>query len=116
MITCNRLPVVFALVLLLTGSAQAQKAPALGYVYPPAVPSGTATEVQAGGYDFTSDMQWMLHDEQIAFETNGIPGPVIDQPRPYWTGPRLTAAAPLVPREVSARIIVPPGTPEGLFR
>ena len=116
MITCNRLPVVFALVLLLTGSAQAQKAPALGYVYPPAVPSGTATEVQAGGYDFTSDMQWMLHDEQIAFETNGIPGPVIDQPRPYWTGPRLTAAAPLVPREVTARIIVPPGTPEGLFR
>lgn len=116
MVTCNRLPVLFALILLLSGSAQAQKAPALGYVYPPAVPSGTATEIRAGGFDFTSDMQWMLHHDLITLETNGIPGPMIDPPGPYWTGPRAGGPSLPIPREVTARIVVPPGTPEGLVR
>lgn len=116
MILYHRVPAVFALVLLLTGSARAQKPPALGYVFPPAVSPGAATDVAAGGYDFTSDMQWMLHDQQIAFETDGMPGPLIDQRGPYWTGPRVSGPSLPIPREVTARIIVPPGTPEGLIR
>ena len=100
----------------LTNTVSAQKAPALGYVYPPAVSPGSATEVRAGGFDFTSDMQWMLHHDLITLETNGIPGPMLDLPGPFWTGPRAAGPSLPIPREVTARIVVPPGTPEGLVR
>ena len=107
---------VVVLVLFLTDAANAQKVPALGYIYPPAVSPGSATEVRAGGFDLTSDMQWMLHDDVITLDTNGIPGPMIDPPGPYWTGPRAAGPSLPIPREVTARIVVPPGTPEGLVR
>ena len=91
----SRMLHVVVLVLFLTDAANAQKVPALGYIYPPAVSPGSATEVRAGGFDLTSDMQWMLHDDVITLDTNGIPGPMIDPPGPYWTGPR--AAGPSLP-------------------
>ena len=108
------LPVV--VVLFLTETADAQKVPALGYIYPPTVSPGSATDVHAGGFDFTADIQWMLHHDVITLETNGIPGPMIDPPGPYWTGPRAAGPSLPIPREVTASIVVPPGTPEGLVR
>lgn len=100
----------------LAEAAVAQKVPALGYVYPPAMSPGTTAEVHAGGFDFTSDMQWMLHHDAIRLETDGIPGPMIDPPGPYWSGPRAAGPSLPIPREVKARIVIPSGTPEGLVR
>lgn len=94
----------------------AQKPPALGYVYPPAVSAGTDAQVELGGFDLTSDMQWFVHDDRIRLETAGIPGDFIDAPPPYWTGPRAAGASLPIPREVPARLKVPADMPSGLVR
>lgn len=96
--------------------AQAQKSPALGYVYPPVLQAGKVHEVALGGYDFTVDMQWFVHDEQIALQTDGRPGDYHIPPPPYWFGPRSGLPAMPIPREVRGQITVPAETPEGLVR
>lgn len=93
-----------------------QKPPGLGYAYPPAVAVGQETEVQLGGFDFTPDMQWFVHDDQVRLETSGPPGDFIDPPPPYWTGPRAAGPALPIPREVPARFHVPAESPSGLVR
>lgn len=95
-------------------STFAQKAPALGYAYPPALVAGKETEVQLGGFDFTPDMQWFVLDDRLRLETNKILGPLIDTPPPYWTGPRAAGPSLPIPREVTARIHVPAEMPAGL--
>lgn len=96
--------------------ALAQKAPQLGYVYPPAVRAGAATDVQLGGFDFTTDLQWFVHDPQVTLQTLGPPGEYHLQPPPFWTGPRASIAALPIPREVPGRITVDPARPAGLVR
>ena len=96
--------------------AMAQKSPGLGYVFPPSLQAGKAHEVALGGYDFTIDQQWFVHDEQIALQTDGIPGDYQVPPPPYWFGPRSSLPAMPIPREVRGLINVPAETPEGLVR
>jgi hypothetical protein len=94
----------------------AQKPPGLGYAYPPVVVAGETTEVQLGGFDFTPDMQWFVHDARVKFETLGPPGDYHLPPPPYWIGPRAITAALPIPREVRARIVVPNDAPTGPIR
>jgi hypothetical protein len=96
--------------------AIAQKSPGLGYVYPPALQAGKVHEVALGGYDFTVDMQWFVHDEQILLQTDGLPGDYHIPPPPYWFGPRSGLPAMAIPREVRGQITIPAETPEGLVR
>ncbi|MDX1970362.1 MAG: hypothetical protein SFV23_24545 [Planctomycetaceae bacterium] len=96
--------------------ALAQKAPQLGYVYPPAVRAGATTDVQLGGFDFTTDLQWFVHDPQVTLQTLGPPGEYHLQPPPFWSGPRASIAALPIPREVPGRITVDPARPAGLVR
>lgn len=96
--------------------ARAQKGPQLGYVYPPAVRAGATTDVQLGGFDFTTDLQWFVHDPQVTLQTLGPPGEYHLQPPPFWTGPRASIAALPIPREVPGRITVDPARPAGLVR
>ena len=102
--------------LIQTGSALAQKVPGLGYVYPPVVRAGETTSVQLGGFDFTVDLQWFVHDEHVRLQSPGQPGDYLIPPPPYWTGPRTSTAALPIPREVAAQIEVDAHTPEGLVR
>ncbi|MFO0999193.1 MAG: PPC domain-containing protein [Planctomycetaceae bacterium] len=94
----------------------AQKSPGLGYVFPPALQAGKVHEVAIGGYDFTVDMQWFAHDEQITLQTDGVPGDYHIPPPPFWFGPRSGLPAMPIPREVRGQITVPAKTPEGLVR
>ena len=75
-------------------SVQAQSAlPKLGYVYPPGVRAGATTDVTLGGYNFTPDMQFFVHDPRVKLEVLGPPGKLIEPPPPYWfgAGPRPAA-------------------------
>jgi hypothetical protein len=73
----------------------------------PVVVAGETTEVQLGGFDFTPDMQWFVHDERVKLEILGPPGDYHLPPPPYWIGPRAITSALPIPREVPARIAVP---------
>lgn len=86
--------------------AQSGKPPGLGYVFPPVIRAGEVTSVQLGGFDFTSDMQWFVHNERVHLKTDGVPGDYHIPPPPYWTGPRAGTAALPIPREVSGQIEV----------
>ena len=86
-----------------------QLAPSVGYLFPPVVAAGKTTTVQLGGYDFTSDMQYFIADEQLTLKANGealsdyfVPTP------PFWFGEKGFAAAMPIPREIPAEITVPP--------
>lgn len=93
-----------------------QKPPEAVYVFPPAVAAGTTTEVQFGGYDFTTDMEWFVHHPQVTCEVLGPPGPHHLPPPPFWTGPRASVGALPLPREVPGRLTVAADCPEGLVR
>ena len=113
----HRILIVTAIMLLADyREACAQKSPGLGYVYPPSLQAGKVHDVALGGYDFTVDMQWFVHDERITLQTDGLPGDYHIPPPPFWFGPRSGMPAMPIPREVRGLISVPAETPEGLVR
>lgn len=114
----HRKPIIQISILLLlsTNVTFAQKAPELGYVFPPVVQIGTKTEVQLGGYDMTPDMEFFVHDEQVTLSVLGPPGEFIIPKPPYWFGEKSRLTAFLIPREIPARIEVPSDHPPGLVR
>jgi hypothetical protein len=87
--------------------------PKLGYVYPPGVRAGSTVEVQLGGYNFTPDMQFFVHDPRIKLEILGPPGKLIEPPPPYWFGAKAGNPPMPFPREVPARLTVPADLPPG---
>jgi hypothetical protein len=94
----------------------AQKPPGVRYAYPPVVEIGKTTDVQFGGFDFTPDMQWFLHDERVKLDVLAPPGDYHLPPPPYWFGPRAITSAPFIPREVPGRVTVASDASEGLVR
>lgn len=109
---------VFALLVLFAVQAPVfgQKAPEIGYVYPPVVRAGTTTKVQLGGYDFTPDMQFFVHDKRVMLDAKGEPGTFFIPEPPYWFGPKGGTTAFPIPREVPATITIPKDFPPGLVR
>ena len=91
----------------------AQKAPEMGYVFPPGGRAGSSVEVHLGGYDFTPDMQFFVHDPRVTLTVRGPLGKCIVQPPPHWIGERGRSTASPIPREVPARIDIPPEMPPG---
>lgn len=80
--------------------AQAQKPPDAGYVYPPVVRVGEATDVRLGGYDWTDDLEWFVHRDDVRLEILGPPGDYLLTPPPYWTGPRASTPPQPIPRSL----------------
>jgi hypothetical protein len=95
---------------------QARKPPESGYVYPPVVAAGQVTEVTLGGYDWTDDLEWFVHQPGVALEVTSVPGDYFLTPRPYWIGPRASYPPAPIPREVAARIKVDANVAEGPVR
>lgn len=108
--------VLILAVCLVTETAFAQKFPQLGYVYPPAIEAGKTTAVQLGGFDFTTDMQWFVHDHRVRLRTKGLPGEYHIPPPPYWTGPRTSTPALPIPREVAGELEVDSSISAGLVK
>lgn len=92
----------------------AQKAPELGYVFPPSLMRGKTTDVQLGGYDFTSDMQFFVYDPHAKLTVNGKPGRFLVPEPPYWFGEKGRSNAFPIPREIPASVTVDKNHPPGL--
>ncbi|MEX0728674.1 MAG: hypothetical protein WD065_20545 [Planctomycetaceae bacterium] len=101
---------------LIAGTVLAQKAPQVGYVYPPVVRAGESTSVQLGGFDFTPDMQWFVHDDRVKLSITGVPGDYQFTPPPYWVGPRAGVGSLPLAREVSGWFECALSHPGGLVR
>ena len=95
----------------ITGSGVAQVAPQIGYVFPSGGQAGTTIDVRVGGYNFTPDMQFFVHDPRIKLEILGPPGDILITPPPYWKGDKCNIGDPPMAREIPVRITVPVGLP-----
>src|SRR5687768_17378705 len=96
--------------------AAANVRPQIGYVYPPGGKAGTTVEVMLGTYDWTPDMQVLVHDPRIKIEITGQLGEPILTPPPYWFGAKAGQAQPPLARELPARITIPADFPPGPVR
>lgn len=96
--------------------AHAQKAPELGYVFPPGVAAGSGSDVRLGGFDFTPDLEFFAENPQLRIIPLGPPGDFLIPKPPYWFGPKASTAATPIAREIPAQLVVPENFPEGLVR
>jgi hypothetical protein len=92
---------------------RAQKAPEAGYIFPAGGKAGTTIEVRLGGYDWTPDMEFFVHAKRVQLVPTGPPGPILIPPPPYWFGAKSRIAALPLPREVSAKLVIPADVPPG---
>src|SRR5687768_4860020 len=98
---------ILAVVLCWAGPAAAQQAPEVGYVYPPGGRAGSTVQVQLGGYDWTPDLQYFVHNPRVKLEIIGALTPIFITPPPYWSGPKTFTNALPIPRELPARLTLP---------
>jgi hypothetical protein len=96
---------VFAVILTST-HLHAQIAPGVAYVFPPAIERGQTTNVKLGGYDFTPDLQFFVHDKSIDIKTAGELSRFFVPEPPYWFGLKGYDTAFPIPREVSGQLTV----------
>ena len=89
------------------------QAPSLGYSYPAGARAGSTVQVQLGGYDFTPDLDYFLHEPTANLKVNGPIGPYLVAPPPYWFGGKGRSTAFAIPREVTATITLPADLPRG---
>jgi hypothetical protein len=109
---------VFSVVGILTisAAASAQRSPELGYIFPAGGKAGTTVEVRLGGYDWTPDMEYFVHDQRVRLVPTGPPGPILIPGPPYWFGAKGRLPALPLPREVPAKLIIPADLPPGPIR
>lgn len=88
-------------------AVQAQKQPDAGYAFPAGGKAGTTVNVQLGGYDWTPDMEFFVHDPRIKLVPTGTLGPILIPPPPYWFGAKGRISAMPLAREVSAKLVIP---------
>jgi hypothetical protein len=111
----NRLAILFLCASALPMQAAfAQRAPEVGYVFPPGGPAGTTVEVKLGGYDWTPDMDFFVLDRRVQLVAEGPPGELLIPPPPYWFGAKGRLPAVPIAREVPARFVVPADCPPGV--
>ncbi len=112
--------VALAALLVICNGASAQTArlaaPGIGYVFPPGGKAGATVDVQLGGYDWTPDMQWFVHDSRVKLEFLSPPGKILEPPPPYWFGSKAGSPPLPLPREVRARWTLPADLPPGPVR
>lgn len=106
--------IVLLPMLLWAAACQAQKAPEVGYVFPPVLRAGATQSVQFGGYDWSIDSQLRFFDDSLTLSSLGELGPFIIPPSPYWFGPKGRSTAFPIPREFTAEVVVPASAPRGL--
>lgn len=94
--------------------AQAQLPPGPdGYIFPAGGKVGSTVEVHLGGSDWTPDVQFVVHNPPVKLEVLSKPGPVLMHEPPFWFGARSSTNDPRLPREVTARFVLPADLPPG---
>ena len=93
--------------------ALAQRAPEAGYIFPAGAKAGTTVNVHLGGYEWTPDMEYFVHDRRVQLVPAGPPGPILIPPPPYWFGAKGRIVSPPLPREVAAKLVIPADVPPG---
>ncbi len=83
------------------------------YCFPAGGKAGTSIEVRLGGTDWTPDTKFFIHDPRVKLEILSKPGPVLIHEPPFWFDIKSFANDPRLPREVSARWIIPANMPAG---
>jgi len=106
-----------ALACLPTIRAAADQAPhpQMGYVFPPGATAGGTYDVQLGGYNWTPDMQFFVLDERVRLEVVGPLGKMLMPEPPFFVGNKAYYPSP-IPRERSARFVIPQDMPAGPVR
>ncbi len=113
---CRGLFVVSLILLAVPFRADAQQAPAIGYMFPPGGQAGTTIDVVLGGYDWTPDIELFSRDSRIQIELTGVPGPVIVPEPPYWFGKKARRGPFPMPRETPAKLKLPADLSPGIYR
>ena len=93
-----------------------QVAPGVGYVFPPGGKAGTTVAVKLGGYDWTPDMQFFVDEPRVKLEVLSPTSAVLLHEPPFWFGIKSFTNDPPLPREVSARFVLPSDLPPGPIR
>jgi hypothetical protein len=104
---------VSILLLAVVNSAHAQRTPEAGYIFPTGAKAGTTVDVHLGGYEWTPDMDYFVHDKRVRLIPSGAPGPILVPGPPYWFGAKGRIVALPLPREVPAKLIIPADVPPG---
>src|SRR5262245_50891398 len=99
--------------LAIASPALAQKAPDTGYIFPPGGKAGTASDVRLGGYDWTPDMEFFIHDKRVQLTPTGPLGPILIPPPPYWFGAKGRITGPPRAREIPAKLVIAADVPPG---
>ncbi|MEI8382954.1 MAG: PPC domain-containing protein [Planctomycetota bacterium] len=94
----------------------AQLSPEIGFMLPSGAKAGTTVDVVIGGYDWTPDMQILVHDPRIKLELLGKSTGVLITEPPYWFGYKARGYAWPLSREFPARLTIPADVPPGLVR
>ena len=94
-------------------SSYAQKSPEAGYVFPAGGKAGTTIDVKLGGYDWTPDMEFFVHDQRAKLLGATPPGPILIPPPPYWFGQKGRLGSNPLAREVPAKLAIPADVPSG---
>lgn len=112
----RRILIAAALSVLPAGAARAQKAPEVGYAWPPGARAGTTVTVRLCGYDWTPDVRLFAHDPRVRLEPAGPISQIHVPPPPYWFGTKAYAGALPLARELPVRITLPADLPSGPVR
>ena len=110
---CIALGIALCMVIPADAQLSSPKPPHVGYVFPPVIKIGATTEVTLGGFDWTDDLQWFVHDPRVKLETYGSLSDYHLPPPPYWEGVRASIGAPPIPREIAGRLVCPADVPPG---
>jgi hypothetical protein len=109
----TRVVLAAACSLLSIASPLPAQAPGVGHTFPAGAPAGSTIEVQLGGYDFTPDVDFFLHQSTATLKTSGPLGRLLVAPPPYWFGPKGRTTAFKIPRELTATFTLPSDLPRG---
>jgi len=109
----TRVVLATACTLILLDSSLPAQAPGVGHTFPAGAPAGSTVQVQLGGYDFTPDVDFFLHQPGATLKTTGPLGRLLVAPPPYWFGPKGRTTAFKIPRELTATFTVPKDLPRG---
>ena len=83
----------------------AQRAPEIGYIFPPVVRPGVENPLTIGAYDWTPDVDVFVFAGGAQLKLTGDLGPLMMPEPPYLTGTKAYGPRPL-PREISATLLL----------